>query len=551
MALTPLDREIITIRQEVENVRSQNASLREQLDRAHKENITLADDNNFLRKKNSSLQQEITSDRNEYIRIETEFFNQGQEVERLKKENIGFLKNKREAERKLREETQAFENDKILWQERESELNDRIKALQMTVNALDQQNEQAAQKKTGQFNSDDVICFLRFSLFPETPTYASRTCFILVLCIDEGVTSAPETNGSHYSAIREVKNAQRTIKELERRLNELTTEIDNAKQATTESMNLNKSHARRIHSLETELSQVKHMNQSLMEENEAYRLLLGEKTMKGEFVLNSIMQKNNEKSEKKLPDSPIKVTTRTNKGDGSLLDIDISSIVKRKSLSNDLAAELNRASTLRETLLGERVYKESDHTVIEISSVQYSELLEEIRSLKDANKSMTLYIQKILNRIMEAKGFEELLSTEWSARSICSSPTSPTTGQFPFSENANTKKMGRRKTVSGATPFTGHFRSNSQPASNFTPPSNKIISEEPETPGDKKDGEGDGDKTSLSVDPLKKPAQRRASVSTSRKRLSSLFSWGTREEKKEEDPNIKPLLLVQENQIAD
>ncbi|CAG8538629.1 2555_t:CDS:2, partial [Acaulospora colombiana] len=479
-----LDREVLALRQEVENIQLQNASLREHLERAHKENISLADDNNFLRKKNSSLQQEITSDRNEYTRIETEFYNQEQEIERLKKENIGFLKNKREAERKLREEIQAFENDKILWQERESELNDRIKALQMTVNALDQQNEQAAQKKSD----------------------------------DNSTSAASATNGSHYNAVREAKNAQRTIKELERRLNELTAEIENAKQATTESMNLNKSHVRRIHSLETELSQVKNMNQSLMEENEGYRFLLGEKTMKGEFMLIPIM-KNNEKSERKIVDPPIKVTSRTNKGDGSLLDVDISAIVKKKPLSNDLAAEINRASTLRETLLGERVYKESDHTVIEISAVHYTELMDEIKSLKDANKSMTLYIQKILNRILEAKGFEEILSTDWSARTACSSPTSPTATEFPFSDNSSSKKMGRRRTVSGYNPFSGHFRSNSQPASVAE---SKIISEEPEHPSDdKKESEDDENKDSLSVTDASKrpPAQRRASVSTSRKRL--------------------------------
>jgi len=55
-------------------------------------------------------------------------------------------------------------------------------------------------------------------------------------------------------------------------------------------MNTSKNHVRRIQQLETELSQVKHMHQSLMEENEEFQLLLHEKTMEGEFVLNPIMQ---------------------------------------------------------------------------------------------------------------------------------------------------------------------------------------------------------------------------------------------------------------------
>ena len=52
----------------------------------------------------SSFKQEITNNHNECARIESELYERGQEVERLKKENVGFLKNKREVERKLREE---------------------------------------------------------------------------------------------------------------------------------------------------------------------------------------------------------------------------------------------------------------------------------------------------------------------------------------------------------------------------------------------------------------------------------------------------------------
>lgn len=97
---------------------------------------------------------------------------------------------------------------------------------------------------------------------------------------------------SYYAAARELKNVQRSIKELERRNNELATELEKAKQATNESVNISKNHVRRIQQLENELSQVKHMNQSLMEENESFQRLIFEKTMKGEFMFNPIMQVN-------------------------------------------------------------------------------------------------------------------------------------------------------------------------------------------------------------------------------------------------------------------
>ena len=83
---------------------------------------------------------------------------------------------------------------------------------------------------------------------------------------------------------------------------------------------------------------------------------------------------------------------------------------------------------------------------------------------------MKLYIEKILNRIMEAQGFEEILSSEWVKPPA--SPVTPVTGSFNFN-NANlapapaqeenkSKKIERRKTLSG-----WHFRSTSQPQNNF------------------------------------------------------------------------------------
>lgn len=49
-------------------------------------------------------------------------------------------------------QTQAFEKDRVAWQERESELTDHVKALQETISVLAQQNEQ---KKNGQSNPNN------------------------------------------------------------------------------------------------------------------------------------------------------------------------------------------------------------------------------------------------------------------------------------------------------------------------------------------------------------------------------------------------------------
>ncbi|KAF0488023.1 m protein, serotype 2.1 precursor [Gigaspora margarita] len=379
------DGELATLRQQVENFQNLNALVREQLERTNKENSTLADDNNFLRKKNYSLQQEIISNHNAYTRIESELYQQGQEAEELKKKKENFLKNKEEVERKLREETEFFEKDQLEWQKRESELTNQIKALQESANALRQQND-ASKKRNGSTSSSNDEDSPPSS--PTTPTGSAS---------------------SYYTAVREVKVAKKTIKELERRVNELVTEVENVERMHVNSMNLNKEHVTRIHYLENELGQVKHINQTLMEDSERYRQLLHEKTMKGEFVLDNIMQRNAKHT--------YIAGNFTNKDDA---------IVNIKSMAIDLEAELNRAT-----------HKGCDNKIIE-------KLQDEIKALKDSNKSMSLYINKILNRIMEAQGFEEILSKDWTAKKETSLPL-PTNSLSPEPVK---KKTGRRKTFS-------------------------------------------------------------------------------------------------------
>jgi len=167
----------------LEDYRTLNESLREQLERVHKENSLLIDDNNFVRRKITFLNQELTNSHNEYSRLENDFYQSNQETERLKKENAMFLKYKREIEKKLREETQIYEKERLIWHERESELLDQAKALQETINVLAQQSEQSSQKQS-----------------------------------DSSSIPYETLSASHYSNARELKNAQRQIKELEARL---------------------------------------------------------------------------------------------------------------------------------------------------------------------------------------------------------------------------------------------------------------------------------------------------------------------------------------------
>ncbi|CAG8569337.1 439_t:CDS:2, partial [Funneliformis caledonium] len=222
------------------------------------------------------------------------------------------------------------------------------------------------------------------------------------------------------------------IKELERHNNEINAKLEEAKQ---ESSNFSSSLVRRIQQLENELSRVKDMNQALIEENE--------KILKGAFMLNPIMQRNESYTEKKHTDTVEKVTNGYESS--SPKDDDIAKI--ENSIATDLTEEFDRTSLLNTF---ERVHKESDHSIIE-------KLQDTIKSLNDANKGLRLYIEKILDRIMEAQGFEEILSSapEWKNQSV-SNPVSSTTASFSFnndpSQENKTKKIERRMSWSGYQP---------------------------------------------------------------------------------------------------
>ncbi|CAG8586904.1 546_t:CDS:2 [Ambispora gerdemannii] len=589
MTLETLEREKTTLLQELKNSENFNVTLREQLDRVQSEYKTLTNENTFIRKKVASLQQEIVNNHNGISRIESELYQKEQEVERLKKENVGFLKNKRETERKLREETLAFEKDRQTWQEREGELTAQFKALQDTLNVLAQQSspsDSSPKKHSHQSSSNGMMPTSSTSGFLNSSYHALSSLSARLSnrhTTDGTITredSPPPSPTSLPNITREIKIAKNTIKEQDKFINQLNNEIERAKTATTDQINLNRSLSLRITLLETELEQVKRVKRSLEDVNEGFQLLLHEKTMKGDFMLNPIMQNyeaNN--SRQKLVDSLRELPT-SNKDDGSRRREKKS---RPKSLVTDLAAELSRASAgnVNNHLLGERVEKESDQIV------DFEKLLEENKNLKDANTKLTNYLQKILGRIMEEEGFEQVLSTDWTKRAP-SNPTTPTATTFshirtlskPVNNPAviveesaaaanSTKKVERRKTLSGPfralpnikipkSPITiQNIEENADqlsPLPTSSPVHSRTTSLTEEVSSTKLD--------SISVveqeqqQPIRRPQRRNSSSDGGPRKRWSLWWSGNNNngkqqtEVKKEDPHMRPMILVQESEKA-
>ncbi|KAA8650453.1 hypothetical protein EYZ11_000864 [Aspergillus tanneri] len=115
--------------------------------------------------------------------------------------------------------------------------------------------------------------------------------------------------------------------------------------------------------LEKELLEARMANARLMEDNESYQLLLSERTLNGDFTKGDFMREvNPDASEGKESSS----------GLGSLAD------------------ELESVDARAET---------DDNRKLEA----------EIKTLKDQNKALTLYIERIISRVLQHEGFETIL----------------------------------------------------------------------------------------------------------------------------------------------
>lgn len=115
----------------------------------------------------------------------------------------------------------------------------------------------------------------------------------------------------------------------------------------------------RIQEMERTLLEIRMTNARLMEDNESFQLLLGEKTLNGDFTKPEFVQ------------GPSAATGTSGLG--------------------SLAEELESA---------------------EGESENYRRLEIETKSLRDQNKALTLYIEKIISRVLQHDNFETILDTK-------------------------------------------------------------------------------------------------------------------------------------------
>lgn len=152
------------------------------------------------------------------------------------------------------------------------------------------------------------------------------------------------------------------------------------------------------------------------------------------------------------------------------------------------------------------------------SSGDIDALRSEVKSLKDANKALSLYASKIIDRIIAQEGFEHVLAVDYD-KATPSTPSSPTKGKHP-AKNTSIQDSPQKK----PRPQSAIFRTFSNPepkeSSNATP---------------------------ATTSPPVIPVEQTATTRSQRRSLS--FDWkpfsifSSAEKKSEQNPNLRPLTL--------
>ncbi|KAI8461870.1 hypothetical protein BY996DRAFT_6408275 [Phakopsora pachyrhizi] len=332
------------------------------------------------------------------------------EVERLEKELERVKSISKENERKRFTDVDEFESTKATWLQEEAQLRSKL------TSALSEKSE--LQKLLAQSAGSPIK---ESDLSPEPSPLVSTK--------NEGrsVTHVPDPV---LVAALESANQEKTVA-----LAQLEKLVANAEQ------------------LKNQLTDLERVNSQLMDDNESYQILVGEKTLMGGFDVKEFLRANDfdpqlsgaqlssassstgpslaeveeedededEVEEGEEEEDEIERAVLESHGAGSRnmgaveAGVTRSPKPKAKKRGNnstggglDLAAELAQAEENEETSIRVKKAEERKNFRKELKEKDI-----EIKKLQDAQKALALYISKILDRIQAHEGFEKVLSSEY------------------------------------------------------------------------------------------------------------------------------------------
>ncbi|QRV80334.1 TATA element modulatory factor 1 DNA-binding domain protein [Ceratobasidium sp. AG-Ba] len=289
-----------------------------------------------------------------------------------------------------------------------------------------------------------------------------------------------------------------------------------------------------VKALQSQLVEVQRVNAELQEENEAYTTLLREKTLSGQIDIMRHGPEDHEDDQESASgmglDSELAESERHTESErhASMSPVETRRVVShthslRRAVSParsgrsgrsarrvaaetladlpvagpglDLAAELGRAENWdadvdvdsEEKQKQQEQQEEKAKEEAKTSNAELETLRAEIKQLKDANKALSLYASKIIDRIISQEGFEHVLAADYTA-------PAPKTAPLPKIEAPRPRTMSllaRAKSLSISSPAPPSPALRPSPLTINTEPAQPVAGGlEPSTPLGKRQNRG-------------------------------------------------------------
>ncbi|KAI0012321.1 hypothetical protein F4779DRAFT_85341 [Xylariaceae sp. FL0662B] len=298
------------------------------------------------RKQAEVLQSRLDEALKEQAKLEERAHESEEQIETLRNE-------KRDAARQMREMEAIYEAERSSMMKEKEEMSNREEEMQAIINRL--------KETLNQRNADD-----------DRPTRQSNN-------------SSPSVDNGNFAPPSSVqrsdsRNNSKLLLQKDKLIESLRLELAEAQIKLVESENQG---GGRLHEVERLLMEARMANARLMEDNESYQLLLQEKTLHGDF----------------------------GKGDFSYMggvsaNQDALNALEGRSSTRNSTGPPPEASA---TSLADELGAAGDDATTDAGDEHNRRLESELRALKDQNKALTLYINKIIERLLQHQEFEHIL----------------------------------------------------------------------------------------------------------------------------------------------
>ncbi|KAK3953768.1 hypothetical protein QBC32DRAFT_110888 [Pseudoneurospora amorphoporcata] len=264
-------------------------------------------------------------------------------------EQIEALKNeKREISRQMREMESIYEAERSAMMKEKDEMANREEEMQTVIQRL--KDSLAQRDEEG----------VRHARRPSIATTSS------LQNLDNGSFAPPSSIHRSNS-----QNNSKLLLQKDKLIESLRLELAEAQIKLVESENQG---GGRLREVERQLMEARMANARLMEDNESYQLLLQERTLKGDFGTSDFSYMGNSANQ------------------------------------DALAALEGRSTTTGPTSLADELSDAVEHEPIQEVDHEAQKRLEgELKTVKDQNKALTLYINKIIERLLSHQEFEHIL----------------------------------------------------------------------------------------------------------------------------------------------